>query len=73
MQCLIGSTETRRIRYGTVERTYHHRQAAVILGIEEDKVAGKHHKDVKQYRYSREDIKFKTAFTEALEEARSHL
>ena len=48
-QCLIGSTQTWSVGYGTIERTHHHRQIDRVAGVEKQIITAKHHKDVEQY------------------------
>ena len=72
-QRLVGSTQTGRVRHGTIQRTYHHRQVHRVARIEECKVAGKHHSDVQRNGRRRQQVQRHASLAEALEEARAYL
>ncbi len=72
-QRLVGSTETRRVGNGTIERTYHHRQINGVAGVEEDKVTCEHDAHVQEDGCCGEQVERNAALLEALEEARTYL
>ena len=72
-QCFVGSTETRRVRDGTIERAHHHGKRLVVAGIEEDEVAGKHHEDVQQDASSGQPVELDARLAETFKETGAHL
>ena len=72
-QSFCGSTKSRGICHGTIQRTNHHREIVRVCCIKESKVAHKHRYNVKQYKPYRKQVEPHASLLKAGEEARSHL
>ena len=73
LEGFVGSTKTRGVGYGTIERANHHGKVRLAVGVEEDVIACKHHGDVKHNGCCREQVERYATFLETLEETRAHL
>ena len=72
-ECLVGRTETRGVGHCAEQRADHHRKVAGVGSVEEDEVAGEHHRDVEHDGRHGKPVERHAAFPEALEEAGADL
>ena len=70
---LVGSTQTRRVCDGAIERSHHHWQVVRVAGVEENKVACEHHSDVKHNACCCQSVEFHSRGSKTLEKAGAHL